>query len=272
MARKESKNKNLLGNIKQKPKKRKKRTPPKKDNLVTKIILPVLVAASSCAFFYYNPKITLPQKKSINKIIFLNKIDFQAKRKIQALFSENFEKLDLKELSHKVQNKFNFKSVSIHINANNEVFFKLSKHRPKLMVKYGKERIFTESQKLIDVDNYSVEGLPILTGLSPIDKIEYKGDRSIYLPINDLEIIQKANLLIEKALGYNIKYKKINYDEFRGFSGQLLKNNYSVVLGFPPFEPKYKKLNRIIYELKTQGKFSANIELDYQGKAFVKKL
>ena len=89
-------------------------------------------------------------------------------------------KLDLQNLSKTIQNKFNFKSVSIHINANHEVFFKLSKHRPKLMVKYGKERIFTESQKLIDVDNYSVEGLPILTGLSPIDKIEYKGDRSIY--------------------------------------------------------------------------------------------
>lgn len=267
-----TKNKSLIGNIKQKPKKRKKRTQPKKDNLVTKIILPTFVAVCSCAFFYYNPKITLPKHKSIKKVAFITPIDFKTKRKIQSLISTNYDKTTLQNLSKTIQNKFNFKSVSININAENEVFLRLSKHEPKLVVKYGKERIFTKEHKLIDTNNYSTEGLPVLTGLSPKEKIEYLSDKSIYLSMNDFEIIQKANLLIENALGYNIKYKKINYNEFRGFSGSLLKNNYQVVLGFPPFEPKYKKLNRIIYELKTQGKFSANIELDYQGKAFVKKL
>ena len=74
------------------------------------------------------------------------------------------------------------------------------------MVKYGKERIFTKEHKLIDTNNYSTEGL--CASLSP-KKIEYLSDKSIYLSMNDFEIIQKANLLIENALGYNIKLEKL---------------------------------------------------------------
>ena len=111
---------------------------------------------------------------------------FKTKRKIQSLISTNYDKkTTLQNLSKTIQNKFNFKSVSININAENEVFLRLSKHELKLVVKYGKERIFTKEHKLIDTNNYSTEGLPVLTGLSPKEKSNRIFKRQEYLSIHE---------------------------------------------------------------------------------------
>ena len=272
MTKKTLKKRTLVGNIKQKPKKRKKRIKAKKGNILTNILLPTLIATATCIIVYNNPKLILPKQSEIKKISFLSDLDFPTKRKIKSKLLKNYDTQSISDLSQSIQNDFNFKNVGLSVNAKNEIYVSIKKHEPKLVVEYGKPRIYTKAKKLIDTNNYSQSGLTKLTGLTPKESITYKNDRSISLPIGDREIIDKANLLIKTAMGYNIKYKSINFDEFRGFSGMLSNNNYNVVIGFPPFEAKYKKLNRIIYELKTQGKFSAKIELDYQGKAFVKKL
>jgi hypothetical protein len=84
-------------------------------------------------------------------------------------------------------------------------------------------------------------------------------------------IVEDALLAIQAAKKYNIKYRSLTYDEFRGLSGDLLQPNYRITLGFRPFEDKYLKLQKIIDSLKERGLQSATIELDYKGKAFIKE-
>lgn len=84
-------------------------------------------------------------------------------------------------------------------------------------------------------------------------------------------IVDDALLAIQEAKRYNIKYRTLTYDEFRGLSGQLLDPDYRITLGFKPFDDKYLKLQKIIGSLKEQGMKSATIELDYKGKAFIKE-
>ena len=109
MARKTTKSKNLIGNLKQKPKRRKKRPTPKKENLVTKLILPSLAAAITCVVFYNNPKLVLPKQNQIKDVSFLTPLDFKTERKIKAKILEQYKTKNISELSKEIQNTFNFK-------------------------------------------------------------------------------------------------------------------------------------------------------------------
>ncbi len=114
--------------------------------------------------------------------------------------------------------------------------------------------------------------LPILQGLytsSPFTKSE--NDTFVLSPANQ-KIVDEALLAIQEATRYNIQYRTITYDEFRGFSAEMLEPNHRIILGFQPFESKYLRLVKIIKDLKDQGLSSARIELDYKSKAFVKEI
>jgi|GEM_PF-3177197 len=121
----------------------------------------------------------------------------------------------------------------------------------------------------------AVEGmassLPVLKGLSRKNALDRTANGTFIVSAGNQKIIEESLLAIHEGSKYNIKYRTLVYDDFRGLSGDLEDSNYRVTLGFKPYTHKYMKLEKIIISLKERGLSSATIELDYKGKAFVKE-
>ncbi|MBC7530350.1 MAG: hypothetical protein H7318_02165 [Oligoflexus sp.] len=143
---------------------------------------------------------------------------------------------------------------------------------PKLVADLDKMRFVTDDGIVFGGMTTAKAGnLPVLHGLyksSPFTKSE---NDTFVLSAANQRIVDEALLAIQEASRYNIQYRSLTFDEFRGLSAEMLEPNYRIILGFHPFDAKYLKLEKIIESLKDRGLSSATIELDYKGKAFVKE-
>lgn len=78
-------------------------------------------------------------------------------------------------------------------------------------------------------------------------------------------------LEIWRLVGENkIPAKSLNFQKFRGYA-LTLEDETEIVIGLKPFAYKLKKLNDILAGLARDGILAARIELDYEGKAFIKE-
>jgi hypothetical protein len=68
----------------------------------------------------------------------------------------------------------------------------------------------------------------------------------------------------------NIPVKQLNFQKFRGYA-LTLQDDTEIVIGLKPFAYKLKKLNDILTGLARDGIVASRIELDYEGKAFIKE-
>jgi hypothetical protein len=68
----------------------------------------------------------------------------------------------------------------------------------------------------------------------------------------------------------DIPIKQLDFQKFRGYT-LTLKDDTEIIIGIKPFEYKLKKLNDILAGLARDGVIASRIELDYEGKAFIKE-
>ena len=68
----------------------------------------------------------------------------------------------------------------------------------------------------------------------------------------------------------HVDVKSINFRKFRGFAIST-PDDTEIVIGVMPFDYKLKKLRGLLDGLKRDGTVAERIELDYEGKAFVKE-
>ncbi len=144
--------------------------------------------------------------------------------------------------------------------------------KPKLIVELDRPRFVTEDGIIFgSAASNEGSGLPILKGLYKNASFTKSENETLVLSPANQRIVEEALLAIQEGARYNIQYRSLNYDEFRGLSGDLLEPAYRITIGFRPFDAKYLKLEKVIGSLKDRGLTSASIELDYNGKAFVKE-
>ena len=67
-----------------------------------------------------------------------------------------------------------------------------------------------------------------------------------------------------------VDVKQVSFQKFRGYS-IALSDDTEITIGLKPFDYKLKKLRGILDGLKRDGVVAARIELDYEGKAFIKE-
>ena len=68
----------------------------------------------------------------------------------------------------------------------------------------------------------------------------------------------------------NIPITTINFQQFRGYA-LTLQDETEIIIGLKPFAYKLKKLSDILAGLARDGIIASRIELDYEGKAFIKE-
>lgn len=84
------------------------------------------------------------------------------------------------------------------------------------------------------------------------------------------QILVNAIALWRVCLNQGLALRAVSYQKFRGFDVRL-EDESEVVLGSAPFEYKVEKLVGIFAKLRKQGVTASRIELDYDGKAFIKE-
>lgn len=141
-----------------------------------------------------------------------------------------------------------------------------------LIVELDRRRFATDDGIIFgEFTEGTVSSLPVLKGLDRRQNMVRTANGTYHVTAGNQKIIDEALLAIHEGSKYNIKYRSLVYDDFRGISGDLEATDYRVTLGFKPYSNKYMKLEKIILSLKERGLSSATIEVDYKGKAFVKE-
>jgi hypothetical protein len=76
--------------------------------------------------------------------------------------------------------------------------------------------------------------------------------------------------LLNRASEQGLDVRRIHYQKFRGFSLTTGEGS-EIIVGLGSFDYKVKKLRGILDGLKRDGVIASRIELDYEGKAFIKE-
>ncbi|SME91065.1 cell division protein FtsQ/DivIB [Pseudobacteriovorax antillogorgiicola] len=191
--------------------------------------------------------------------------DYISRNPIQDLQQVESFKLDL-------QKKLAAKSLSTLALTPYKILLKAEFHQSLAAIEYGIKRLLSDKGKVFG--QYSEKHhhhLPMISGISIDRKLDLDNEQSVVMSERNNEVLQEALLLINDGLRYNIRYKAIHFDSFRGFQVLLFDKRIRVEMGRRPFNKRYIKLEKILSNLSKKRVNTARIELDYQGKAFIKE-
>lgn len=115
-------------------------------------------------------------------------------------------------------------------------------------------------------------GYPQLSGvLLSAKTYETDADDIYVLTANEQENLRQATLLLNVARQNKLAVGKIVYESYRGFKAKVSDLDAWVFFGYAPFAKKFQKLQNILMSLREKNAQATRIELDYEGKAFVKE-
>jgi hypothetical protein len=178
----------------------------------------------------------------------------------------------LPEFAERLHQKMGLRSITLVRTAPQRLSIGTEPFAAALIVELDRRRYATDDGIIFgEVTDGTASPLPILKGLDRRQMMVRTSNGTYSVSAGNQKIIDEALLAIHEGSKYNIKYRSLVYDDFRGISGDLEASNYRVTLGFKPYSNKYMKLEKIILSLKERGLSSATIEVDYKGKAFVKE-
>lgn len=95
-------------------------------------------------------------------------------------------------------------------------------------------------------------------------------DQTITLSSEEQRLVHEALELLSEAKVQGLELSSIEIHRHRGFQIALRSEETEISLGHHPFSSKLERLKTLLGKLKERSEKAARIELDYQGKAFVK--
>ncbi len=112
---------------------------------------------------------------------------------------------------------------------------------------------------------------PVLSGVfDDLRKFTVRNDFTVALEADERVILKEAIDLLRLSREKKLVFAAMGYRRFRGFFVTLADSNAEVAIGRGPFTGKLDKLTGILTKLEGKGLVAERIELDYQGKAFIK--
>ena len=190
----------------------------------------------------------------------------------KSIYKKELNEQNLFSVAKNVQEEFSSKRVTLLTLKPSRALVMVENHEPIAVIDYGRKRLVSNEGlifgKYIEKEHFS---LPLIQGISIDKKISFSSDQSISMSKKNSVLISEALLLLREGLRYNIKYRAINYDPYRGFQVLLKDKRIRVEMGRTPFKKRYVKLVKILSNLSQKRVTNARIELDYRGKAFIKE-
>jgi hypothetical protein len=274
----------------QKPKKKN----PSKHPVLKKILwlAPILVISAACSFFIFKHAANLLNAWQTSASIasdqkpWLITFNFENSSSSPQLVKEasqiihrniktgNYE--NLLEISKLIQKKLQAEQVSIVHTRDHQLTLSLEERKPLLRISADQHRLVSSSEQVYGVINgktESFETLPLLKGVfeSRARDFAMKEDQTLDLEETEQGIIHDALTLNKEAEASGFKIEEIEYVKYRGFLLRTKGDNIEITIGMPPFKQRLKQLSEILNNLKKSGTQVVRIELDYNGKAFIKQ-
>jgi hypothetical protein len=187
------------------------------------------------------------------------------------------EREDMERVARKIQALGPYASVHVSRLGLDQILVQLRPRVAALCVQADRLRFVSEDGEVygspdvgMDPDDNGCPG-PTLSGVFRDARFpSLKEDATLPLEPEQRVALQEA---VELARLLKAKGQAVDTLEWRPFRGLFLKltaTDTDVALGRAPFGQKVDKLAEILEKLAVKGQQAARIELDYQGKAFVK--
>ena len=157
---------------------------------------------------------------------------------------------------------------------NDRLLISLRPRIPVMCVEADQLRLVSDQGEIYGLAG--IEGKPSCPGPKLIgifgnnEKFELSDTQTVNLTPEVQTAVLEAITLLNDANSHEMKFLSIEFRKHRGFTVQLDGIETMVSLGRAPFLPKLDKLKLLLGKLASRGEVAMRIELDYQGKAFVK--
>ena len=198
----------------------------------------------------------------------------EQRRKIPAYVNRLLRngEIPVKDLAARLQRKFQAETVSVMKLRPYHLLVEIIPRSPVARILADRKRLVSGNGLVYGRADERKGRLPLLTGFLPTDpgKLRWNSDASLNLKQDTRQRIRTALDLREQLRRSNIRVDRIHHVPFRGYGATVHPEGIQVTLGSPPFAHRIRRLREILLRLKRTGDLATRIELDYNGKAFVK--
>lgn len=203
---------------------------------------------------------SLPEKAVEDIVATVKKLAGDGSKKSLARAAEAVQKLD------------SYAQVSLLKLAPSELAVHVKRRTPALCVSADRLRFVAADGVVYGApDNAEACPGPTVTGIfDERRKFTLKSDYTLQLEADERTILREAVELYRLAKEKHQAFAQVDYRRYRGFFVTLQGSGAGVAIGRAPFSGKLDKLSTILSKLEAKGQVAERIELDYQGKAFIK--
>jgi len=198
--------------------------------------------------------------------------------KVASKFLKQGSPGELSLLSRQVESLGMLESVKVIRPLSDAVILSAELRRPALLIQVGSKTRFLTMDGAVFGDALDNSGNPsaarptvLVSGIFD-QRPNPSLDTSLRIITTGEERRHLANALEiwQRSADAGIEIKMISFQKFRGFA-LTLPGETEIVIGIAPFDYKLKKLRGILDGLAREGIVASRIELDYEGKAFIKE-
>lgn len=173
-----------------------------------------------------------------------------------------------------LQGKFLADSVHVIQTGPSRVSVLLKPRTAIMRVKADQTRLFSQHGQVYGIAKEEHASLPMLSGLfDTTENIPMRDNHVLSMSDEQQTIAGEALQLLEQVQQNKLEqsFDEIRFVKFRGFALRSSADDLEVTIGRAPFDRKISSLDRIMGSLKKRGSQAQRIELDYDGKAFIKE-
>ncbi len=183
--------------------------------------------------------------------------------------------LALERVARALQARFLAEDVRVVRVAKNRVYIMLTPRQSAMRIKADEMRLLSGGGQIYGSAKDSDSALPLLSGIFDGHKetLSMRDNQTLQITEEQRTLVQEALTILtytkERQLADT--FDEVHYIKHRGFTLRASKDGLEVAIGRAPFDRKMTSLDNILAGLRKRGSQAQRIELDYDGKAFVKE-
>jgi hypothetical protein len=180
--------------------------------------------------------------------------------------------IDFQHLSNLVRKIGSFTTVRIAQISGRHLVVQVTPRVPSLCIEADQIRFIDKDGTVYGSPNTLNEcpGPPLKGVFDVSHKHTLNEDATLELTSAEQTIIKDALSLRNSLVSFELQPTSMHFTKHRGFTVTLKDKSPEITLGYPPFETRLDKLVSLLSKLASKGEEALRIELDYQGKAFLK--
>jgi hypothetical protein len=181
--------------------------------------------------------------------------------------------ISLGDIAETLSKKKEFSYVHILQNSSQHATIYIEKHKAIAAILADRWRLLSQDRKVFGRYDDQENRFLKITGIFSDRQSDFSAnlDHSLVVTRTEQNRIDHAMALFNQAKRMSIGLVEIEYKPYRGYFVTLEEDLTKVAIGQAPFDDSLLKLDEILKELKKKNISTSLIELDYQGKAFIKK-